>query len=158
MSVLSTIVVDVEKFLKGTGSDAEKFAVAFVKYLKKVPAAEQQLDNFLSEAGVVVEAAVALVDPVAEAPVAGAFAIVETGLAAIGAAASAATSGNSLLVNLQNFAASVPQLLTGLTIKDPVLQAQVTKIVNLIVNETKVLLPAIEAWVAQIKASSTPAA
>jgi hypothetical protein len=149
-SALQTIVVDVEKFFKGTGTDLEKFADAFAKWLKKAPTAIQAVDNFLGQVAPEVEAALALVDPVAEAPVAVVFSTVETALAAVAAAAANATSGSSLLANLENFASSVPALLTGIDVKNTALQAKVTKIVNLVVNETKVLLPAVESWVAQL--------
>jgi hypothetical protein len=157
-SALSTIVVDVEKFFKGTGSDLEKFGVAFEKLFKKAPAAIQAVENFVGEVAPVVEAAVALADPIAEAPVAAVLSTVETGLAAIQAAASAAISGTSLLANIQNLAATVPNLLTAADIKDAALKTKVTTIVNLVVNEAKVLIPAVEAWVAQIAANNPPAA
>lgn len=156
MSILSTIKADVEKLFKGTATDAEKFSAAFVVIFKKSPSALQTVENFVNEAAPVVTVAVTLVDPVAEPVVAAALAIVETGLAAIQASAAAATSGQSLLVSIQNFGATVPQLLTGLAIKNPALKATITKIVNLVVGECKVLIPAIENWVKQIEAA-TPA-
>lgn len=158
MSVLSKIVVDVEKFLKNTGSDLERFAEAFMKLFGKAPSALQAVENFVGEAAPVVEAAVGLADPVLEAPLAAALATVETGLGAIQASASAAVSGTSLLSALQNFAATVPQLLTGIEIKNPALQAAVEKIVKLVVNEAKVLIPAVESWVKQIEAAAGKAA
>ena len=117
----------------------------------------QTIQNFVNEAAPIIVAADALAAPETEPEVAGALAIVETGLAAIQASATAANSGTSLLVNLQNFATTVPALLTGLTIKNPVLVASITKIVTLVTGEAKVLIPAVEAWVAQIKAAQ-PAA
>lgn len=150
MSVLLTIEVDVQKFLKGTGTDLEKFAASFVRVFSKAPKAINAVENFVGEVAPIVEAAVALVDPIAEAPVAAVLSTIETGLAAIDAAAQAAVSGNSLLSNLQSFATTVPSLLTGLDVKDAKLQAQVTKIVNLVVNEAKVLVPAVESWVQQL--------
>jgi hypothetical protein len=153
VSVLYTIETDVEKFLKGTGSDLEKFGVAFNKLFAKAPSALQTVQSFISEVAPVVIAAVAIVDPVAEPEVAGALAIVETGLAAIQASLTAANSGQSLLVNLQNFANTIPGLLAGLAIKNPALQAAVVRISALVVAEAKVLIPAVQAWVAQIKAA-----
>ncbi len=157
MSSISHIVVDVEKFLKGTGSDAEKFAGAFEKLFKKAPSALQAVENFVGEVAPVVVAAVALADPVAEPEVAAGLAVVETGLAAIQAAATAAVSGQSLAQNLQNFSATVPALLAGLAIKNPALKATVEKVVTLVTGECRVLIPAAQAWVAQIKGSTAPA-
>ena len=157
MSVLSTIIVDVEKFFKGTGSDLEKFANAFKKWFGKAPAALQAVENFLGEVAPVVVAAVSLVDPVVEPEVAAALGVIETAVAGIEAAAQAATSGSSLLANLENFAATVPQLLVGVEIKNPALQAKITKIVNLVVNEAKVLIPAVQSWIQQIEASKPTA-
>lgn len=147
MSFFSKIVTDVEKFFATVESDAGKFCAAFVRIFKKAPAAEQVVQNFIDETAPLIAGAVALVDPVAEPVVAGALAIAETGLAAIGASLTAANSGKSLLQNLENFAATVPGLLTGIAVKNPELQAAVTRIVNLVVNEAKVLIPAVEAWV-----------
>lgn len=157
MSVLSTIVVDVEKFFKGTGSDLEKFAVAFEKLFAKAPKALQSVENFVGEIAPVVVAAVALADPIAEPIVSDVLSTIETGLAAIQASAVAATSGTSLLSNLEAFAASVPSLLTGVDIKDAALQAKITKIVTLVTSEAKVLIPAVESWIAQLKGNA-PAA
>jgi phage-related protein len=155
-SVLSTIETDIKKFFAATGTDLEKFGNAFEQIFKKVPSALQTVENFVGEVAPVVEAAVALADPIAEAPVAAVLATVETGLAAIQATATAANSGNSLLANLQNFASTVPSLLTGLDIKDAALTAKITSLVSLVTNEAKVLIPAVEAWVQQI--ASKPAA
>lgn len=157
MSLASTIKLDVEKFLKGTGTGAEKFAAAFTKLFSKAPAVVQSIDNFVTEAAPVITAAVALADPLVEPEVAGALAVAETALAGIEASLTAANSGTSLLANLQNFSTTVPALLTGLTIKNPALQATVVRIVSLVTGEAKVLIPAVESWVAQIKASQ-PAA
>jgi hypothetical protein len=157
MSVLKTIETDVEKFFKGTGTDAEKFAVAFQKWFAKTPSALQTVENFLGEVAPEIVAATALIDPVAEPEVAAALAIAETGVGAIEASATAANSGTSLLANLQNFAGTVPALLTGLAIKNPVLQASIEKIAGLVTNEAKVLIPAVTAWVSQIKAATAPA-
>jgi hypothetical protein len=156
-SALATIETDVKKWFGTVASDAGKFAAAFIKLFQKAPAALQMVQNFVGEVAPIVEAAVALADPIAEAPVAAVLGTIETGLAAIDAAASAAISGNSLLANLQAFSANVPNLLTGIDVKDAALQAKVESIVNLVNNEAKVLIPAVEAWVAQIKAA-TPAA
>lgn len=157
MSLATTIKIDFEKFLNGTKTDAEAFAKEFILLFKKAPSVIQTIQNFVNEAAPVIVAADALAAPETEPEVAGALAIVETGLAAIQASATGANSGTSLLVNLQNFATTVPALLTGLTIKNPVLVASITKIVTLVTGEAKVLIPAVEAWVAQIKAAQ-PAA
>jgi hypothetical protein len=154
----STIVVDVKKFFANTGSDVEKLAASFWKIFKKAPTALQTVDNFVTEAGGVVIAAVSLADPLVEPEAAAALATIETGLAAIDAAATAATTGTSLLSNLQNFAADVPALLTGIAVKNPVLAATINRLVTLVVGECKVLIPAVEAWVAQISTTATPAA
>lgn len=154
MSILHTIEVDIEKFFKGTGTDLEKFAAGFVKLFKKAPTALQAVENFTGEVALVIEAAVGLADPALEAPLAAALATVETGLAAIQASATAAVSGNSLLADLQNFFQTVPSLLTGIAVKNPVLQGTVTRLVNLVVSECKVLIPAVESWVKQL-ASAT---
>ena len=158
MSSLSVIVVDVEKFFKGSGSDLEKFGVAFAKLFKKAPSALQAIDNFVAEVAPVLTAAVALADPVAEPVVAAALATIETGLAGIEAAATAAVSGGSLAQDLQAFAADVPQLLTSIAVKNPALKSLVEKVVALVAGECKVLVPAVQSWVAQIKAATTPAA
>ena len=157
MNLAKTILIDFEKFLKGTATDAEKFSAAFMKYFKAAPAVVQTIDNFVTEAAPLITAAVAFADPLLEPEVAGALAIAETGLAAIGASLTAAQSGNSLLVNLQNFSTTVPALLTGLTIKNPALQAAIGRIVSLVTGEAKVLIPAVQAWVTQIK-TAAPAA
>jgi hypothetical protein len=154
----STIVADVKKFFANTGSDVEKFATAFWNIFKKAPAALQTVSNFVSEVGSVVIAAVSLADPLVEPEAAAALATVETGLAAIQAAATAAISGNSLLTGLENFAADVPALLTGIAVKNPVLAATINRLVTLVVGECKVLIPAVEAWVAQISSTAAPAA
>ena len=154
MNILSTITTDVEKYLTATGSDLEKFAAAFDKLFRKAPSALQTVENFIGELAPVVTAAVGLVDPAIEPAAAAALATVETGLAAIQAAATAAVSGTSLVTNLQNFAATVPVLLTGIEVKNPELQKQVSNIVKLVVGECKVLVPAVQSWVAQIKATT----
>lgn len=148
MSILSTIKADFGKI----ESDATKFEAAFVKLFKKLPSAEQAVENFVGEVAPVIVAAVAIADPVAEPEVAAALATVETGLAAIQAASAAAVSGTSLLANLQNFATTVPTLLSGLTVKNPATTAAIEKVVTLVVSEAKVLVPAVESWVKQIAA------
>ena len=157
-SILATIRADVDKFFSDLSTSAGKFSAAFVKWFGKAPAALQVLNNFLGEVAPVVEAAIALVDPVAEAPVAAALSMAETAIAALGASASAANSGTSVLANLENLAATVPSLLTGLQVKNPALQAKITSIANLVTNEAKVLIPAVESWVAQIAAGTTATA
>ena len=156
MSIFSTIEVDIKKFFATTGSDVEKFANAFWNLFKKAPTALQTVDNFITEVGAVVIAAVSLADPLAEPAAAAALATVETGLAGIQAAATAAVSGTSVLTALQNFASTVPTLLTSLDVKDPALTASITKIVTLVVNEAKVIIPAVQSWVAEL--AGTPAA
>ena len=157
-SVLATIEADVKTFFATAESDAGKFANAFAKLFQKAPSALQMIQNFVGEVAPIVEAAVALADPIAEAPVAAVLGTIETGLAAVDAAATAAVSGNSVLANLQAFATTVPQLLTGVQIKDAALQAKITSIVNLVTNEAKVLIPAVTAWVGQIKATNPTSA
>ena len=157
INILLTIETDVETFFKGTGTDLEKFGAAFSKLFKKVPSALQTVENFVGEAAPVITGAVAIADPLVEPEVAGALALAETGLASIQAAATAATSGNSLLQNIQNFAATVPATLAGLEVKNPALQAAVVRVVNLITGECKVLIPAVQSWIAAIQAKAQPA-
>jgi hypothetical protein len=158
MSAFATIKLDIKKFAKGTETDVEKFAVEFEYIWGKTPAALQVINNFVNEAAPVIIAASALADPVAEPAVVAALAVVETLLAALSASAKAANSGGSLLICVQNFATTVPQLLTGLAIKNPLLQKEITTIVNLVTAESKVLIPAITSWVSQLKAASAAAA
>lgn len=155
MSVFSTIKADVETFFKDLDTDAGKFCAAFTKIFGKAPAALQVVENFVNEAAPLIEGAVALADPVAEAPVAAALATAETGLAGLQAAATAANGGSSFLGDLQAFATSVPATLSSLDIKNPALQAKVVSIVNLITNEAKVLIPAVEAWVKDLSGTGT---
>ena len=157
-STLSTIVVDIEKFFKGTETVIEKFANGFVKLFKKAPNAEQAVQNFLNVVAPPLEGFLLLADPVLEAPVVGAIQIAETGLAAIQAATTAALSGNSLLENLRAFVATVPNLLTGLAFKNPELQTKINGWVQLIEKEAEVLIPAVESWVQKlsVKDSGTP--
>ncbi len=145
-----TIVVDIEQIFKGSGTDVEKFANAFWTLFKKPPQVTQIVLNFVTEAAPVLIIATSLVDPLIEPEVAGALAIVETGLAGIQASLTAASTGKSLLANLENFATTVPTLLSGLAIKNPELQANIVKIVNLVVNESKVIIPAVQAWVSKL--------
>ena len=158
VSALSTIIVDVEKFFKGTGTVLEKFGNGFMKLFKKAPNAEQAVQNFLNVVAPPLEGFLLLADPVLEAPVVGAIQIAETGLAAIQAATSAALSGNSLLENLKSFVATVPNLLTGLQFKNPDLQNKINSWVQLIEKEAEVLIPAVESWVQKLTAkdSGTP--
>lgn len=157
-SLAQTIEVDFENFFKGTETDAEKFFAAFEKLFKKAPSVLQTVQNFVSEVAPAVTAAVALAAPAADPVVISALAIAETGLAAVQAAITNAASGGSLLQDLQNFANDVPSLLSGLQIKDSNLQATITKIVNLVVGEAKVLIPAVQSWVQQLEAAaSSPA-
>ena len=155
MSVLSTIVADVKTFFSDLSTDAGKFSAAFVALFKKAPSALQVVQNFIGEVAPIVVAAVGLADPTIDAPVTAALATVETGLAAVQATLTAAVSGTSLLTSLESFASSVPSLLTGLDIKDAALQAKITSLVNLVTNEAKVLIPAVESWVAQIAGTSS---
>lgn len=152
-SELQTIEVDVKTFFADLATSAGKFCSAFVKLFKKAPTALQTVDNFVVEVAPMIEAAVALADPAVEPLVAAGLSTAETALAAIQAAAANASSGTSLLANLQNFAASVPSLLTGIDVKNTALQAKVTAIVNLVVGECKVLIPAVESWVAKLAAA-----
>jgi len=158
LSALAQIPVDIEKFFLKTCSDAERFAVAFAKLFKRAPSALQTVENFVNETAPVVVAAVALADPTAEPEVAAALAIVETGLAAIQASAQAAVSGTSLLESLQNFATTVPAVLSGLQIKNPALVAAIERITTLVVGEAKVLIPAVQSWVEKLKPATLEAA
>lgn len=153
MSVLSKI----KAVFTDIATSAGKFAVAFERLFKKAPSALQTVENFTGEVAPVILGAVALADPVAEPMVAAALATAETGLAAIQASAAAANSGQSLLVNLQSFATTVPALLSGLDIKNPALKAAILRIVALVTGEAKVLIPAVENWVKEIAAASAPA-
>ena len=152
---LSTLKVDIAKFFSDLESDAGKFCAAFVKLFGKAPAAIQVVENFVGEVARVATVAVALADPAADGAVTAALATVETGLAGIQAAATAAVSGTSVLTALQNFASTGPTLLTSLDVKDPALTASITRIVALVVNEAKVIIPAVQSWVAEL---ATPAA
>ena len=153
MSALAVIEMDVEKFLKGTATDAEKFTVAFERCFKKSPAALQTVENFINEVAPVITLAVGMVDPVLEPEVAAGLAVAETLVGALQASATAAVTGTSLVTCLQNFSTTVPALLKGVAIKNPALQATITKLVNLVVGEVTVLIPAVQSWVAQIKAA-----
>lgn len=157
MSIFSTIKVDIETFFKDLETSAGKFCAAFLKIFKAAPSALQVVQNFVNELAPVVVAAVGFAAPAADSAVAAALATVQIGLAAIQATLTAANSGQSLLADLQDFANSVPQLLTGLDIKDANLKTEVENIVSLINNEAKVLIPAVEAWVKSI-ASAAPSA
>lgn len=157
MSILSTITADVKAFFSDLKTSAGRFAAAFVKLFGKAPSAIQMVQNFLSEAAPVITAAVALADPLVEPAVAAALATAETGLAAIEATAQAAVSGTSLVTALQSFAATVPNLLKGLDIKDPALQGAITRMIALITGEAAVLIPAAQAWAEQLAANPTPA-
>ncbi|MFZ3343375.1 MAG: hypothetical protein WA213_21030 [Terriglobales bacterium] len=152
---LSTLKVDIAKFFSSLESDAGKFCAAFVKLFGKAPAAIQVVENFVSEVAPVITAAVAFAAPSADGVVTAALATVETGLAGIQAAATAAASGTSLLASLENFSTTVPTLLSSLDVKDAALSASITKIVTLVVNEAKVIIPAVQSWVSQL---ATPAA
>lgn len=155
MSIFHSIIVDVESFFKATGTSVEKFAKAFWKCFKKAPTALQIVENFLSQASTYVVAAVDIVDPAAEPAVAAALATAETAIAAVQAAATAATTGTSLLANLEALNSDIPSLLLGLDVKDAALKAAITKVANLITAEAKVLIPAVESWIAQAKAATT---
>lgn len=157
MSTLSVVIVDFEKFFKGSEASVEKFCSAFCRLFKKTPSALQTVNNFVMEVAPVIEFAVTLADPIAEPEVAAGLAILETGLAGLQAAATAAVSGTSLATCLQGFADSVPALLSGLAIKNPELKSTIERITQLVAGEAKVLIPAVNAWVAQIKANSQAA-
>jgi phage-related protein len=149
MSILS----EIKAVFGDITTDVGKFATAFEKLFKKAPSALQTVDNFIGEVAPIVVAAVAIADPAVEPLAAAALATVETGLAAVQAAATAAVSGTSLLSNLENFASTVPSVLTGLDIKNPTLTSEIEKIVTLVTSEAKVLIPAVESWVKQIAAA-----
>ena len=146
-----TFLSELKLIFKDTGTELEKFEKAFVTVLKKEPTELQAVQGFVGEVAPVIEAAVALADPVAEAPVAAALSMVEVGLAAIQKAVSDTANAAGVVPALQAFAADVPQVLSGVAVKDAGLQSKITALVNFVTNETKVLLPAVEAWVAQIK-------
>jgi hypothetical protein len=158
MSKLATIETDVEKFFKGTGANLEKFAAEFEKLFKKLPSALQTVENFTSEVAPVIETAVAIADPLAEPAVQEALQTAEVGLVAIQTAAADATDGQTLLTNIQNFAADIPSLLTGLKITNPALQNSVSAVANVIAKECAVLIPAVKAWVAQLTPPAPTAA
>lgn len=151
MSILSTIKAD----FSDLSTDAGKFVKAFTKLFAKAPSAIQTVENFTLEVAPVITAAVALADPAVEPEVVAALATAETGLAAIEAAAQAANTGQSLQAALQNFSTTVPTLLGGLDVKDPALKATIERIVTLVTGEAKVLIPAVEAWVAAIKTAKS---
>lgn len=155
ISVFYKIEVGFEKFLKGTETDVEKFAVAFEKIFKNAPNAVQLVENFLSEVSPLVVDAAEIVDPVIEPEVVVAISTAQGALAALQAALTNAVSGGSVVGDLQNLATSVPSVLGAVKVKNPLLQASITKVVNYVVGEVKVLLPAAEAWVAQAKTVST---
>lgn len=154
----ASIETDIKLFATDVEADAKKLATSFEKLFGKAPSVIQTVDNFVSEAAPFIEAAVAAADPVAEAPVAAALAVAETALAAIDAAASSVNSGNSLLTNIEAFAATVPATLSGLDVKDAALKAKIQSIVNFIVNESKVIIPVVQAAVAKLASSTTVAA
>ena len=157
LSILHNIETDVAKFFKGTGTDLEKFGVAFIKVWKKSPSALQSVENFIQELAPMVVLATTVVDPIAEPEVAAALSVIETSVAALQAAATAATTGTSLLTTLQALANSTPAILAAVQVKNPALVASITKIVNFVSGEAKVLIPAVEAWIAQIKAQNAAA-
>lgn len=158
MSTLSIIKADLSKFAGAVETDAEKFAKAFEKIFNKLPSAEQAISNFIGEVAPEITLAVSLADPLAEPAVAGALSIAETGLAAIAASTAAAQSGTSLVSDLKNFSASVPKLLIGLQIKNPLLQAAVARIVSLVTGELAILIPLAESWVKQLAVPQPPPA
>jgi hypothetical protein len=158
MGLLTTIKLDLQKFENAAGTDIKKFETAFMKVWGKAPSAEQAIQNFIAETAPYITAAVTLADPIAEPAVASALAVAETGLAAIQAATDAVESGTSLVTDLQNFSTKVPQLLSGLQIKNPVLTAAITRIVNLVTGESKILIPLAQQWAAQLAPPAPPAA
>lgn len=157
MNILHTIEVDVKKFFSAADTRLGKWVNVFATIFKKAPSGLQTVNNFVMIAAPEIEAGLALVDPIAEPAAAAAFGILETGLAAVATAAKDAASGNSLLQNLKNFAADVPSVLGAIQVKNPALKAVVEKIVNVVVGEAAVLIPAVEAWVKQIEARNPPA-
>lgn len=150
MSTLSTIKTDVEKFLKGSETDLEKFAAEFEKIFGKLPSALQTVKAFVAVITPEIETAANIADPVLEPAVAEALQTVEVGLTAVETAAEDATDGQSLLANIKSFAADVPSLLTGLDVKDATLQSTITGIVNFVSKESGVLIPLVESWVAEL--------
>ena len=160
MSILSTIKTDVEKFFKATGTDLEKFADAFWKLFKKAPTALQTVENFVTEAGTIIVAVTSVINPAVGTAEAVIIGEIETALAAVQAAATAASTGTSLLTNLEAFFAAIPATATSLGLSTSSTgYAEVTKLVTWAEAEAKVIIPAVESWIATIKSSSkTPAA
>lgn len=157
-SVFSKVKADVATFFSNLETSAGKFCAAFVKLFGKSPAALAVVQNFINEIAPIVVAAVGIADPMADGAVSAALATVETGLAGIQAALTAAVSGTSLVGALQAFVTQIPNTLKDLDVKNPELTALIEKISNLIVNEGAVLIPAVESWVKELAAPATPAA
>lgn len=155
-SALQKIELDLKGIFSTMGSSLQKFGSAFWKLFGKAPTALQAINNFIGEAAPTLIAVVQLADPEAEPEVAEILSRAETGLAAIQASASSATSGSSLLANLTDFAATIPGDLKAVQVKNPVLQAKITSFANFIVAEAKVLIPAMENWIVQLKAKAQP--
>ena len=159
MSTLATIKVDLEHFGAAVESDAKKFWTAFQKVWKGSPTALQQIDNFINEVGPVVVTAIDLADPAMATPANAALAEVQTAVAALKASADAANSGTSVEQNLANLNDTAATTLTALQVSDP-LKSKIEAVSNLITSECKVLIPAVQAWVAEIQKSkgTTPSA
>lgn len=149
-SVFSTIRADISHFFGTFSTDVQKFWGAFTKLFGKAPTALQTLDNFVQEVAPMVLAVSAVAAPAEEPLIAAGISTVETTLAALKAAVDAAASGQSVLDYLQALDSNISILLPASGIKDPALQAKVTKLVDFINSEAKVLLPAVESWIKAI--------
>ena len=150
MSIFSTITSDIQKFFGALATDAEKFWNAFTKLFGKAPTALQTLDNFITESAPMVIAISALVVPAEEPLIAAGISMVEESLAAIKAAVDAAASGSSVQDYLTALENNIASLLPAAGIKDPALQQKIEKFVTFVVDECKVLIPAVESWVKKI--------
>lgn len=115
---MNTIELDIKNFIQGTETDAEKFYAAFAKLWSKAPSVLETVQNFINELAPIVIAAVGIALPGIDPLVSAALGTLQIALAGIQASLTSVSSGNSLLANIQSFAASIPQLLSGLQIKD----------------------------------------
>lgn len=163
VSAFHTVEVDLSKFFTTVETDLGKFCIGFEHLFHKAPNALYVVNNFLNELAPVVEAAVTIADPVVSPEVAAALGTAQTAMAALYAMVNSANTGTTFLAGLENFVKDIPATLTALDIKDAALKSKIEWIANFIVNEGKVLIPAVEAWVkalagaAASSTSSTPA-
>jgi len=155
VSAFHTVEVDLSKFFKTLETDIGKFCHAFVSLFHKAPNALMVVNNFLNELAPVVEGVVSIADPIIAPEVAAALSTVQTAMAALYATVNSANTGTTFLAGLENFVKDIPATLTALDIKDAALKSKIEWIANFIVNEGKVLIPAVEAWVKQLTAAAT---